>query len=118
MRVAVRVYTNSRICGTDHFRELTKMDNTKHLGYREYYIYNVEMLNLLFCGNISLQLLGGVAPFTYLCPWSNDRSCIYAEERQFRSARLLGLFFMPLRGSHILFFFIKDIDNIMTAAFP
>lgn len=69
MRVAVRVYTNSRICGTDHFRELTKMENTKHLIYREYYIYNVEMLNLLFCGNISLQLLGGVAPFTYLCPW-------------------------------------------------
>lgn len=69
MRVAVRVYTNSRICGRDHFRELTKMENTKHLIYREYYIYNVEMLNLLFCGNISIQLLGGVAPFTYLCPW-------------------------------------------------
>lgn len=69
MRVVVRVYANSRICGTDHFRELTKMENTKHLIYREYYIYNVEMLNLLFCGNISIQLLGGVAPFTYLCPW-------------------------------------------------
>lgn len=105
MRVAVRVYTNSRICGTNHFRELTKMENTKHLSYREYYIYNVEMLNLLFCGNISLQLLGGVAPFAYLCPWSNDRSCIYAEERQFRSARLLGLF-LCLCAVRILYSFL------------
>lgn len=105
MRVVVRVYTSSRICGTDHFRELTKMENTKHLIYREYYIYNVEMLNLLFCGNISIQLLGGVAPFAYLCPWSNDGSCIYSGERQFRSARLLGLFYAFARFAYSILFY-------------
>ena len=104
MRVAVRVYTNSRICRTYHFRELTKMEHTKHLIYREYYIYNVEMLNLLFCGNISIQLLCGVAPFAYLCPWFKI-VVIYAGERQFRSARLLGLF-LCLCAVRILYSFL------------
>lgn len=104
MRVAVRVYTNSRICGTDHFRELTKMENTKHLGYREYYIYNVEMLNLLFCGNISIQLLGGVAPFAYLCPWIKMVVVSTLGSDSISLGTLARAFFMPLRGSHILFF--------------
>lgn len=118
MRVTVRVYASSRICGTDHFREFTKMENTKHIGYREYYIYNVEMLNLSFCGNIFRQLLGGVAPFAYLCPWLKMVVVSTLGSDSISLGTLARAFFMPLRGSHILFFFIRDIDDIMTAAFP
>lgn len=105
MRVAVRVYTNSRICGRDHFRELTKMENTKHLIYREYYIYNVEMLNLLFCGNISIQLLGGVAPFAYLCPWIKI-VVIYAGERQYFARHACsGFFYAFARFAYSILFY-------------
>ena len=75
------------------------------------------MLNLLFCGNISLQLLCGVAPFVYLCPWLKMVVVSTLMSDSFARHACSG-FFMPLRGSHTLFFFIKDIDNIMTAAFP
>lgn len=105
MRVAVRVYTNSRICGTDHFRELTKMENTKHLIYREYYIYNVEMLNLLFCGNISLQLLGGVAPFAYLCLWKTIVVVSTLGSDSFARHACSGFFYAFARFAYSILFY-------------
>lgn len=105
MRVVVRVYTNSRICGTYHFRELTKMGHTKHLIYREYYIYNVEMLNLLFCGNISIQLLCGVAPFTYLCPWKTIVVVSTLGSDSFARHACSGFFYAFARFAYSILFY-------------
>ena len=63
------------------------------------------MLNLLFCGNISIQLLCGVATFTYLCPWKTIVVVSTLGSDSFARHACSGFFYAFARFAYSILFY-------------